>query len=203
MTARKPAAVVDWCDEAPGSALPVVGARAKPSLLGLPCSRCRAYYEAELDACPVCGCTERVSPTAASPTLRSRSVAQESPADSETITSTCGLRHRWEVSIGGNVHLSSDGQGGGKMQRQPSCCDFCGNAQTLREYPTQRGGVTWYACPDCDRIIKAEDWNRLIERSFAAYARIRPVPDSEEPILRRHVARLVEDFRSLQLVSVP
>ncbi len=29
---------------------------------GLPCARCRAYYPADLTACPICGCRERVSP---------------------------------------------------------------------------------------------------------------------------------------------
>ena len=27
---------------------------------GLPCAQCRAYYEADLAACPICGCGERV-----------------------------------------------------------------------------------------------------------------------------------------------
>ncbi len=31
---------------------------------GLPCSRCRAYYPADMAACPICRSTERVSPTA-------------------------------------------------------------------------------------------------------------------------------------------
>jgi hypothetical protein len=31
------------------------------SLYGLPCARCKAYYAAELTACPVCKSTERVS----------------------------------------------------------------------------------------------------------------------------------------------
>lgn len=73
MTARRTTEAVDWCDDAPNSVLPAVGARAKPSLLGLPCSHCRTYYEAELTACPICGCTERVA--AASPTPRSNSRA--------------------------------------------------------------------------------------------------------------------------------
>ena len=30
-------------------------------LFGLPCARCRAYYDADLDTCPICGCKERVS----------------------------------------------------------------------------------------------------------------------------------------------
>jgi hypothetical protein len=32
---------------------------------GLPCSRCRAYYPADMTACPICKSAERVSPTAA------------------------------------------------------------------------------------------------------------------------------------------
>lgn len=27
---------------------------------GLPCANCRAYYAADLTACPICGCSERV-----------------------------------------------------------------------------------------------------------------------------------------------
>lgn len=30
-------------------------------LLGLPCARCRVYYAAVLEACPVCGCKERIA----------------------------------------------------------------------------------------------------------------------------------------------
>jgi hypothetical protein len=36
-------------------------ARPRTMLLGLPCARCRAYYSAELEACPICGCRARVS----------------------------------------------------------------------------------------------------------------------------------------------
>jgi len=34
---------------------------------GLPCANCKTYFAANLMACPVCKCNERVSPTAASP----------------------------------------------------------------------------------------------------------------------------------------
>jgi hypothetical protein len=30
---------------------------------GLPCSKCRAYYGADLTSCPICGCAERVPPS--------------------------------------------------------------------------------------------------------------------------------------------
>ena len=33
------------------------------TLLGLPCSRCRIYFSADLNACPICGGKDRVSPT--------------------------------------------------------------------------------------------------------------------------------------------
>jgi hypothetical protein len=33
---------------------------------GLPCLNCRIYYGADLDACPLCQCRERVSPFAGS-----------------------------------------------------------------------------------------------------------------------------------------
>ena len=35
-----------------------------PLRYGLPCVNCRLYYEADLDMCPICGCSERVSPAA-------------------------------------------------------------------------------------------------------------------------------------------
>jgi hypothetical protein len=68
---------VDWSDESPDLVLRTFGARSRPRplLLGLPCSRCLAYYEAELEICPVCGCAERVSPTQTSPQVRPKSRA--------------------------------------------------------------------------------------------------------------------------------
>jgi len=34
---------------------------------GLPCANCKIYYSAELITCPICNCTERVSPIVAMP----------------------------------------------------------------------------------------------------------------------------------------
>jgi len=75
MTTKETVDSVDWCDESPDSVLGGADGRPKPLLLGLPCSRCRAYYEAQLTTCPICGCTERVSPTEGSPTIRPSSRA--------------------------------------------------------------------------------------------------------------------------------
>jgi hypothetical protein len=86
------------------------------------------------------------------------------------------------------------------MDRPPSCCDFCGDSPAFQEYGTDRGKVNWYACADCIRIIDAEAWEQLIERSLAAHAQIRPTPDTDEPILRRQAERLVEAFRAIRLV---
>jgi hypothetical protein len=36
----------------------------KPSGIGLPCSKCHLYYPADLDVCPTCRHSERVSPVA-------------------------------------------------------------------------------------------------------------------------------------------
>ena len=36
-----------------------------PVRYGLPCADCRVYYAAELVACPICNCTERISPIGA------------------------------------------------------------------------------------------------------------------------------------------
>jgi hypothetical protein len=32
----------------------------KAVLLGLPCADCKAYFAADLEVCPICGCNERV-----------------------------------------------------------------------------------------------------------------------------------------------
>jgi hypothetical protein len=56
---------------APEHGLPQGSARAASSPekkavgYGLPCSHCHAYYPADMPACPICKCTDRVSPTAA------------------------------------------------------------------------------------------------------------------------------------------
>ena len=48
-------------------ATPASAPAAKPIGYGLPCAKCRKYYEASLSACPVCKSTERMSPVAARP----------------------------------------------------------------------------------------------------------------------------------------
>jgi len=47
----------------------VLGASPDPKAVGygLPCSNCRAYYPADIDACPICKTAERVSPRAVPP----------------------------------------------------------------------------------------------------------------------------------------
>ena len=87
------------------------------------------------------------------------------------------------------------------MDRPPSCCDFCGRSESLQEYPTDHGIVNWYVCADCARMIDTEQWDQLIDRSFAAYTRIRAVPDSDEPVLRQQVESLVHAFRAVRLAA--
>ena len=64
-----------WSDEEPESVLRGWQGLSKPVLLGLPCARCKAYYEADLKACPICGCPERVSPMAVELAVQTRSRA--------------------------------------------------------------------------------------------------------------------------------
>jgi hypothetical protein len=45
---------------------------------GLPCSRCHAYYTADLQACPICKCPDRVSVT--EPVIHSGSAPAAQPA---------------------------------------------------------------------------------------------------------------------------
>lgn len=88
------------------------------------------------------------------------------------------------------------------MQHQSSCCDFYGDPQTFQEYATDHGGINWYACVDCTRLIQAKHWDQLIENSLGAYRHIRPIPDGEEPILREHVEQVVDTFRAFRVVPV-
>jgi hypothetical protein len=49
----------------PGSASEAASAREKKAVgYGLPCSRCHAYYPADMRVCPICKSPDRVSPTA-------------------------------------------------------------------------------------------------------------------------------------------
>jgi hypothetical protein len=42
------------------SAPPGPQQRPQAMLLGLPCAHCKAYFAADLEVCPICGCNERV-----------------------------------------------------------------------------------------------------------------------------------------------
>lgn len=44
-----------------------IDVKAKQVGYGLPCANCRAYYGADLTACPICGCPERVPADAGDP----------------------------------------------------------------------------------------------------------------------------------------
>jgi hypothetical protein len=59
---------------------PAVSAPAekKPVGYGLPCSRCHAYYPADMHACPICKSLERVSPT--SPVVHPTATVAAQPA---------------------------------------------------------------------------------------------------------------------------
>jgi hypothetical protein len=46
---------------------------------GLPCAKCRLYYPADLDACPGCSSTERVSPTMVGTFPKAQPAAQLQP----------------------------------------------------------------------------------------------------------------------------
>jgi hypothetical protein len=56
----------------------------KSLAFGLPCANCRLYYPANLDACPACNSTERVSPTV-SPVTPVPQTATEPEADAAVL----------------------------------------------------------------------------------------------------------------------
>ena len=43
--------------------------RPKAMLLGLPCAHRKAYFAADLEVCPICGCKERASPARSAATV--------------------------------------------------------------------------------------------------------------------------------------
>jgi hypothetical protein len=51
----------------------------KYSGYGLPCNKCRLYYPANLDVCPTCNGTERVSPTVVPVTSKAQKAAEVAP----------------------------------------------------------------------------------------------------------------------------
>jgi len=52
----------------------------KPAGYGLPCSKCRLYYPADLDICPTCHGKERVSPVTPKSSPVAASVTAETPS---------------------------------------------------------------------------------------------------------------------------
>jgi len=93
-------------------------------------------------------------------------------------------------------------KGSEQMQRQPSCCDFCGLPEISQKYPTDTEGISWYACLECARLVDTEGWDRLIQRGVVACAQIRPISEDEMRVLRRQMEQLVENFRVVRLAIV-
>jgi hypothetical protein len=88
------------------------------------------------------------------------------------------------------------------MQRQPSCCDFCGFPEISQKHPTDTEGINWYACLECARLVDTESWDRLIQRGVVECAQIRPITEDEMRVLRRQMEQLVENFRVVRLATV-
>jgi hypothetical protein len=65
----------------------------KPAGFGLPCSKCRVYYPADLDRCPVCHHSERVSPVVPKTPPKS---AHAAPAPASAPTSAALEKEREE-----------------------------------------------------------------------------------------------------------
>ena len=57
----------------------------KPSGYGLPCSKCRLYYPADLDICPTCHHNERVSPNVPKVTPKVAQAVVEPVPDSSVV----------------------------------------------------------------------------------------------------------------------
>jgi hypothetical protein len=57
----------------------------KISGYGLPCAKCRLYYPADLDSCPTCHHSERVSPIPPKVPLHATQAAPEAPPDTTVV----------------------------------------------------------------------------------------------------------------------
>ena len=88
------------------------------------------------------------------------------------------------------------------MQRQPSCCDFCGFPEVSQEYPTDTEGVSWFSCLECARLVDTESWDLLIERGVMACAELRAIAADEMRVLRSQMEQLVKNFRVVRLATV-
>ena len=64
-----------------GSSHPPAATDKKPVGYGLPCSRCHAYYPADMHACPICKSPERVSPN--SPVIHTTATVAVPPATAQ------------------------------------------------------------------------------------------------------------------------
>jgi len=62
---------------------PVGSTEHKGTGYGLPCSKCRAYYPADLDLCPICKCAERVPAAAVAAPVAPIATAPQSSASLE------------------------------------------------------------------------------------------------------------------------
>src|SRR5271157_2485685 len=68
------------------SATPDASPKPVPKIAGygLPCSKCRVYYPADMDICPVCKSTERVPPAAMGEAVKGApAAAQEAPLEDD------------------------------------------------------------------------------------------------------------------------
>lgn len=84
-------------------------------------------------------------------------------------------------------------------------CDFCSYPQAYASYPCEdfvaaRDPIfgehllkgNWAACRECDSLIRAENWNGLLDRSTARFKEDCGVIP---PGFREHVRQIHEGFR--------
>jgi hypothetical protein len=90
----------------------------KPAGYGLPCAKCKTYYLASLNSCPICKTVERVSPIALIP-ARERVVTSENTRKADGVQETL-LRDL-------KTKLAADSQG---ATQAPVRCKFAGEEPT-------------------------------------------------------------------------
>lgn len=84
-TSNKPNAPSIGAETARATAAASAQQAQKTSGYGLPCAECRLYYPADLDCCPTCSSTERVSPLTPKKTPRVAAPANDGVPDDAVI----------------------------------------------------------------------------------------------------------------------
>ncbi len=71
-------------------------------------------------------------------------------------------------------------------------CEFCGSLNGLRCYPADDPqSDDLHACAVCVVLIRAEQWDALVDRMIAAFAALQFMPEREQIAFRHELTNAV------------